>query len=75
MRELVLKMSMSLDGFVAGVDGNADWVFGADSEAAPAGQLEDLSGRCGGADLSAGLSTTWKACAPHRRSNWICTAS
>lgn len=33
MRELVLKMSMSLDGFVAGPDGNADWVFGADPEA------------------------------------------
>jgi len=33
MRELVLKMSMSLDGFVAGPKGEADWVFGADPEA------------------------------------------
>jgi dihydrofolate reductase len=33
MRELVLKMSMSLDGFVAGPDGDAKWVFGADPEA------------------------------------------
>jgi dihydrofolate reductase len=33
MRELVLKMSMSFDGFVAGPDGKADWVFGADQEA------------------------------------------
>lgn len=33
MRELVLKMSMSLDGFVASADGSADWVFGADPEA------------------------------------------
>jgi dihydrofolate reductase len=32
MRELVLKMSMSLDGFVAGPDGDAKWVFGADPE-------------------------------------------
>jgi dihydrofolate reductase len=33
MRELVLKMSMSFDGFVAGPNGEADWVFGADPEA------------------------------------------
>ncbi|MFC5435616.1 dihydrofolate reductase family protein [Rhodanobacter umsongensis] len=33
MRELILKMSMSLDGFVAGPNGEADWVFGADQEA------------------------------------------
>lgn len=33
MRELVLKMSMSLDGFVAGPNGEADWVFSADPEA------------------------------------------
>lgn len=33
VRELVLKMSLSLDGFVAGPDGEADWVFGADEEA------------------------------------------
>jgi dihydrofolate reductase len=33
MRELVLKMSMSLDGFVAGPEGDAKWVFGADPEA------------------------------------------
>lgn len=36
-RQLVLKMSVSLDGFVAGPDGEADWVFrtsgGADSTA------------------------------------------
>ncbi|WP_426701531.1 dihydrofolate reductase family protein [Rhodanobacter sp. Col0626] len=33
MRELILKMSMSLDGFVAGPKGEAEWVFGADEEA------------------------------------------
>ena len=33
MRELILKMSMSLDGFVAGSKGEAEWVFGADPEA------------------------------------------
>jgi dihydrofolate reductase len=33
MRELILKMSMSLDGFVSGPDGEADWVFGSDKEA------------------------------------------
>ncbi len=33
MRELILKMSMSLDGFVGGPAGEADWVFGSDREA------------------------------------------
>ena len=33
MRDLILKMSMSLDGFVGGPAGEAGWVFGADEEA------------------------------------------
>lgn len=34
MRELILKMSMSLDGFVSDLDGgNNKWMFGADQEA------------------------------------------
>ncbi len=33
MRELILKMSMSLDGFVAGAGGDIKWVFGSDPEA------------------------------------------
>lgn len=33
MRALVLKMSISLDGFVAGPNGEAEWLFGADQEA------------------------------------------
>jgi dihydrofolate reductase len=33
MRELILKMSMSIDGFVAGPDGGIQWVFGNDQEA------------------------------------------
>lgn len=33
MRELVLKMSMSLDGFVGSLDGRNDWMFGGDQEA------------------------------------------
>ena len=33
MRELILKMHMSIDGFVAGPDGAIEWVFGADPEA------------------------------------------
>jgi hypothetical protein len=27
MRKLVLKMSMTLDGFVGGPNGEADWIF------------------------------------------------
>ena len=33
MRELILKMSISVDGFVAGPDGGIKWVFGSDQQA------------------------------------------
>ncbi len=33
MRDLILKMSMSLDGFVSDLDGTNKWMFGADQEA------------------------------------------
>ena len=33
MRDLILKMSVSIDGFVGGVDGGIKWVFGSDQEA------------------------------------------
>jgi dihydrofolate reductase len=33
MRDLILKMSISVDGFVAGPDGEINWVFGSDPEA------------------------------------------
>lgn len=33
MRELILKMSMSLDGFVSDLDGRNSWMFGSDQEA------------------------------------------
>ena len=33
MRDLILKMSMSLDGFVSDMDGRNTWMFGADQEA------------------------------------------
>jgi dihydrofolate reductase len=33
MRELILGMSMSLDGFVSGPKGEIDWVFNGDEEA------------------------------------------
>ena len=34
MRELHLKMSMSLDGFVAGRHGESDWIFATNDDAA-----------------------------------------
>ena len=34
MRKLVLKMSMSLDGFVSGADGSVEWIFQGQDEAA-----------------------------------------
>ena len=33
MRDLILKMSMSVDGFVSDMDGRNTWMFGADQEA------------------------------------------
>jgi dihydrofolate reductase len=33
MRELILQMSVSLDGFVSGPDGEAKWIFSGDQEA------------------------------------------
>lgn len=33
MRDLILKMSISIDGFVSDVDGRNTWMFGADQEA------------------------------------------
>lgn len=33
MRELILTMSMSLDGFVSGPDGEIDWIFSGDQQA------------------------------------------
>lgn len=37
MRELILKMSMSVDGFVSDLDGRNTWMFGADQEAKASG--------------------------------------
>jgi dihydrofolate reductase len=42
VRELILKMSVSIDGFVAGPDGGISWVFGAD-QAAKAWVVETIS--------------------------------
>jgi hypothetical protein len=33
VRELILKMSISIDGFVSDLDGRNQWMFGADQEA------------------------------------------
>ncbi len=33
MRDLILKMSMSIDGFVSDLDGGNKWMFGTDQEA------------------------------------------
>ena len=33
MRNLILKMSMSIDGFVSDLDGVNKWMFGSDQEA------------------------------------------
>ena len=32
MRDLILKMSMSLDGFVSDLEGGNTWMFGSDQE-------------------------------------------
>ena len=33
MRDLILKMAISIDGFVSDLDGRNRWMFGADQEA------------------------------------------
>jgi dihydrofolate reductase len=42
MRKLILKMSMSLDGFVAGPNGEADWIFRSQSDDSTAWTVESL---------------------------------
>ena len=42
MRKLVLKMSMSVDGFVGGPKGEADWVFRSQDEAAARWTVDTL---------------------------------
>ena len=44
MRELVLKMSMSLDGFIAGERAESDWMFRASTPDSAAWLIETLSG-------------------------------
>jgi hypothetical protein len=44
MRKLVLKISMSLDGFVGGPNGEADWLFRTLDVAASAWILDGLRG-------------------------------
>jgi len=45
-RELVLKMSISVDGFVAGPNGELDWIFRSSSETSRAWMI-DLLGEAG----------------------------
>jgi hypothetical protein len=33
LRDLILKMSISIDGFVSDIDGRNAWMFGSDREA------------------------------------------
>ena len=40
MRKLIMKMSITVDGFVAGVNGEADWIFRSSDETSRAWSLE-----------------------------------
>lgn len=60
MRELILKMSMSLDGFVGSLDGRNGWMFGSDQEA-KAWSVETLWD----ASLHVMGSNTFRAMAAH----------
>jgi dihydrofolate reductase len=42
MRELILKMSMSIDGFVASADGGAEWIFGTRDDEAVAWTVDTV---------------------------------
>ena len=56
MRKLVLKMSMSLDGFVSGPNGEIDWVFKSSSPEGVAWTVEKISD----ASLHLMGSRTWR---------------
>lgn len=43
MRELILKMSMSIDGFVAGPNGEIDWIFSTSDARGAAWSLDAVS--------------------------------
>lgn len=43
MRKLILKMSVSLDGFVGGTDGQADWIFATIDDDAARWTVETIS--------------------------------
>ena len=69
MASLVLKMSVSLDGFVAPIDGSTDWVAAGRSDAGASWTVETLSKsvRPSHAQLSAmphDLDLTHSACLP-----------
>ncbi|KAA9038411.1 dihydrofolate reductase family protein [Ginsengibacter hankyongi] len=40
MRKLIMKMSITVDGFVAGIDGKADWIFTSSDKTSRAWSLE-----------------------------------
>jgi dihydrofolate reductase len=42
LREVILKMSMSIDGFVGGPNGEIDWLFPTMDEEATAWTVENL---------------------------------
>jgi dihydrofolate reductase len=42
MRKLVLKMSISVDGFVGGPNGEIDWIFGNTDEEATKWTVENI---------------------------------
>ena len=61
MRELVLAMSMSLDGFVAGPGGDIGWMFGGDQEAIAwkVGVVADASLHIMGRRTFQGMAAFW----------------
>jgi hypothetical protein len=58
MRKLILKMSMSTDGFVGGPKGEADWIFRTESNDAEKWSVDTLSNTGLHLSTSAGVSTS-----------------
>jgi dihydrofolate reductase len=62
MRKLILRMAISLDGFVAGPNGEADWIFkNPDEEAVKFGvaQIRDVGVHAMGSTTYRAMSTHW----------------
>ena len=64
-RKLVLKMSVSLDGFVSGPNGEIDWIFRTSSDDSRQWVVNTIR-RAGAHMMGSAPMTTWRRSGPFR---------